>query len=178
LFERKRGEFEDGIRAKYIDKEMVIERNLFFRVYFASNGEIPMALQKKLFVKAVDPKKLIEDQARLDRFYFAYLLFLRIANPHSLSRNFRGPTLAKLFFMTERYKPSQKSAFPVVISQCMDNLVSDWDNLIKFSVPHSTHYFRVTTDKITGEKRHVFRTDKWVNSPDFLEDVKGFWATQ
>src|ERR1019366_7183365 len=48
LYERKRGEFADGLYRGYISVDLVLERNLFFRLYFAMIGDFDFAVQKKL----------------------------------------------------------------------------------------------------------------------------------
>lgn len=57
LYERKRGEFADGLNNNYVTSEQLIERNLFLRIYYSANGMIEVGAQKKLFQK-MTPRKL------------------------------------------------------------------------------------------------------------------------
>jgi hypothetical protein len=45
LYERKRGEFADGVHNEYIEPSQIVERNLFFRILFAANGDLTRAVQ-------------------------------------------------------------------------------------------------------------------------------------
>lgn len=55
FYERKRGEFLDGLRQKYIDSHRIIDRELVLRVCCALKGQVSEARRqsaKKLFAKA------------------------------------------------------------------------------------------------------------------------------
>ncbi len=51
LYERKRGEFSAGINDGYVDSKRVIERNLFWRVYYSANGKVDKGSERRLFKK-------------------------------------------------------------------------------------------------------------------------------
>lgn len=74
LYERKRGEFADGVNSGYIGSEQVIERNFFLRIYFSANGDINLGSQKKLFQKNPEKKLKLTDE-KLKRFFIGYHLF-------------------------------------------------------------------------------------------------------
>jgi hypothetical protein len=77
LYERKRGEFSDGIANGYVDKDSIIERNLFFRLYYASFGRIELATRKRLFQKNDFPGLNIDEPSSFDRLSLAYQLHSR-----------------------------------------------------------------------------------------------------
>lgn len=74
LYERKRGEFADGLNFGYITSYQVIERNFFLRIYFAANGDINLGSQKKLFQKNPEKKLKIDDE-KIRKFYIGHHLF-------------------------------------------------------------------------------------------------------
>lgn len=74
LYERKRGEFADGLNFGYITPDQVIERNFFLRIYFAANGDINLGSQKKLFQKNPE-RKLKIDYDKIRKFYIGHHLF-------------------------------------------------------------------------------------------------------
>jgi hypothetical protein len=51
FLERKRGEFEDGIREGYIKESEIIERTLFFRAALLAQGRLKQAVGRKLVAK-------------------------------------------------------------------------------------------------------------------------------
>ncbi len=65
LYERKRGEFADGLHKKYVTPVNVLERNRFFRIFLAAQGDVRRAIEKKLFIRYQNPRGTIEDEAAL-----------------------------------------------------------------------------------------------------------------
>lgn len=64
LYERKRGEFSDGIKDGYISAKDVVNRVLFARLFYAANGHLGRALQKRM----LDRHQLeVRGSAMLDR---------------------------------------------------------------------------------------------------------------
>lgn len=51
LYERKRGEFSDGLSDRYINKKDIIERNEFWRIALCAKKELRKSFSKKLFEK-------------------------------------------------------------------------------------------------------------------------------
>ena len=74
LYERKRGEFGDGVRNKYISAEQIVGRTQFARIYLAANGSINKALRKR--VSYNDIKGDVDsDKPALERFVLGLHLF-------------------------------------------------------------------------------------------------------
>ncbi|MFJ5319122.1 AIPR family protein [Pectobacterium versatile] len=74
LYERKRGEFSDGLNSGYVESNQIIERNFFLRIYLASNGNINLGSQKKIFQKNPEKRLSISEQ-KLNNFYLGYNVF-------------------------------------------------------------------------------------------------------
>jgi len=75
LFERKRGEFADGIHKGYVTLDQTVERNLLFRLYLAVQGDLKGAMQKRLFMRFNGPERIMEDLHLLDRVAYAFWLY-------------------------------------------------------------------------------------------------------
>ena len=86
LYERKRGEFADGVRDKYIESKAIVERNTFWRIYYAANGDIARATQKRLFQKNKFDDDLAQDLAAFDRWSEGFVAYSQI-------RSVRGQNL-------------------------------------------------------------------------------------
>jgi hypothetical protein len=67
LYEKKRGEFSDGVHDRYVLASNIVERNNFWRIYYASNGSLHIAVQKKLFQRNLFPADALENLTALDR---------------------------------------------------------------------------------------------------------------
>jgi hypothetical protein len=77
LYERKTGEFYDGISAGVIDPELIINRFDFIKAYIAYKGEPAtgrrisedVAFQEDYFYK------VLNDQSKYAEMFFSFLLF-------------------------------------------------------------------------------------------------------
>jgi len=107
LYERKRGEFADGVYNDYISEKSILERNLFYRMYFSSNGHVAKARQKKLFMKQeIEYDDLLAGEA-LNNTYFGYLCFMKIRKLKNPKQKVDLRTYAKVRAMTILYKPDK-----------------------------------------------------------------------
>ncbi|MBE5317039.1 MAG: AIPR family protein [Xanthomonadales bacterium] len=101
LYERKRGEFADGVRDGYITLRVVIERNSFWRVYYAANGDIDQAAQKRLFQKNNFKEKILQDPASFDRWAQGFRTYARIRSVLGSGMRFERSHYAMIFACVE-----------------------------------------------------------------------------
>jgi hypothetical protein len=87
LFERKRGEFGDGIRDGYLAVDQVLERNTFAKIYFAANGALSIGRARRAFLHLKEPSLAAQNPNALDRFYLAYRYYLAAGRPPLNRRN-------------------------------------------------------------------------------------------
>src|SRR5690606_1952873 len=123
LYERKRGEFADGILNGYIPQESVLERNLFFRMYYSSNGYITKAREKKLFIRQSLSFEELTKGVRLDNAYFGYLCFKRIYTSRSSYQRVDLSTYAKVYAMTLLFKPKRIADYETASSRSEERRV-------------------------------------------------------
>lgn len=180
LYERKRGEFADGLHKKYIDQQEVLERNLFFRLFLASNGNLQKAGEKKLFLKFQNPEEVIKDENQLDNFYFGYLAyssFMKLERKRNYEFQQRHlEVFGKVYAMTKKYRPSRVGDFETVLQQQLKNFEKDWKDFMKAIEAAGQKYIRKVTDKKTGEERIVFNRHRWLKSKSFEEDISKYFA--
>jgi hypothetical protein len=73
LYERKRGEFSDGIKDGYTSSKHIVDRVLFARLFYAANGRLGVALTKRILDR--HEPGIVEDRTKLDRFVAALAAF-------------------------------------------------------------------------------------------------------
>ncbi|MFI5095264.1 MAG: AIPR family protein [Candidatus Acidiferrales bacterium] len=177
LYERKRGEFADGLHNGYIDRKQVVERNFFFRVLFAANGDLGTAVQKRLFTKLSKSKWAMPGANELDRFYFAYLCF-QLLEPTQTETDYRTKEIyAKLFVMTSWFIPSNPADFAAVAEKALPSFVAEWDRFVKINESTNTKFIKMRYDPYTQQTVARFGRGKWVRSQSFLVDVKKYFET-
>ena len=77
LYERKSGEYHDGIKNAYVKKNLVIDRLQFIKAYWAFKGH-PAAARRtseKVIFKEENFYKILHDVKAYNEMFFAYLLF-------------------------------------------------------------------------------------------------------
>lgn len=174
-YERKRGEFADGIYNSYISENSIVERNLFYKMFYAANGKVDKATEKKLFYKQ---GLTIEDfsNIELDNAYFGYLVFKKMNGAKKINERVDVSDYAKVFAMTTVYKPQNLLEYNNAIEKNYENFDSEWPNFLNYFTK-STVITKTRIDKITGERRSYQKKDyrKWYNSVEFGNDAEFFF---
>jgi len=80
LYERKAGEFHDGIQNGYVDRKLVIDRLKFIKAYLAFKGE-PAAARRtseKVIFKEDTFFQILHDVSGYHEMFFSYLMFIEM----------------------------------------------------------------------------------------------------
>lgn len=171
LFERKRGEFADGINQGYLEPSNIIERNLFFRIIYASQGKINKAADKKLFQAHDLSSDLPTNQNKLDDFYFSFLCFRKIYKPNSILSRKDRHVYGQIYIMTKLYKPSEKKDFEKIITEKYPEFLNIWNQFVDYVSNQPNRYNKTYIDKETKKIHTTFSQTRWFRSPDFEKDL-------
>lgn len=178
LYERKRGEFADGVHNRYIDPTHIVERNLFFRIFFAANADLTRAVQKRLFTKLSNTQWAIPKPSELDRFYFAFHCF-RLLEPNNNSWQFQThERYAQVFVMTSWFMPQDISQAEPVAVKALPTFKAAWDRFVKFHETNNKRFIKTRIDKATQMPIQRFQRGKWIRDVSFQTDVKEFFEKQ
>ncbi|WP_084383574.1 AIPR family protein [Hydrogenophaga flava] len=176
LYERKRGEFSDGVRERYIHPTSIIERNSFWRIFYAANGKLDIAVQKRLFQKNKFNPSISKDSAALDRWRIGYEIFTQINSETQNSIKFGYAQYAQIYACIELF-PDISKIDQTQIKNALHSPNGLWQNFIGQvknriqNKPDSfgTHAFN---------KKGVFNWSNYYKSRDFIRDIKHFVNTQ
>lgn len=173
LYERKRGEFADGLFNNYIAEGQIIERNLFFRMYFSANGHVEKGKQKKLFTKQKFTDQTLKETDLLDNAYFGYLCFKKLYKAKHHNQSVDKITYAKVYAMTLLYKPTQFSEYQKMVDDNLEKFDEEWKSFIR-TVSTNKRYLMQYKDKKTGEEktRNTFNSSKYFDTEEFKNDLK------
>ncbi|MBN2891867.1 MAG: AIPR family protein, partial [Bacteroidales bacterium] len=177
LYERKRGEFADGVFNKYINQNEILERNLFYRMFFASNGKIKKAREKKLFVNQnLSFDELVSDN-KLDNTYFGYLCFKKMINLNHTNQRVDIESYAKVYAMTILFKPAELVHYESAANLYFQGLSSHWK---EFIANHKNHY-EITKTRFNRKTRETVSYQsidyaKWFESEQFKDDIISFYS--
>jgi hypothetical protein len=176
FYERKRGEFSDGVRAGYIDRRKILERNLFLRIFLASRGDIREAGRKRIFIQHQLTLDELTDAAALDVFADGFDLFngLTPRNPDRNANNARRyrDALAKVYIGVT------KTNRAMTIASRVGSVEALWTQLLHLISSSGGRYSTRVVDRKTGERRDAFAPEKWMSSPQFEDDLKKDFCRQ
>jgi hypothetical protein len=189
LFERKRGEFQDGLKDKYLDDVQIIERNLFLRIYCASNGSLLNAHQKAIFAHFKNPERLCEDTSGLDRAYFGYFCFQALKVRQSQTEAAaETPTdqgreaFCRLFALSLSRFPETVPLIQSQAEQLAGELVEQshgqWIAFVDSIAKSEKTYVDYVRDRKTDEIVGVFSRSKWLRSSRIEKDIRMHFTAQ
>jgi len=171
LFERKRGEFGDGLNKKYIDKSQILERNLFYRIYCAANGEINKAIEKRIFLNKVLENEILTNIDKLDNFYFGFRCFKLISNSSNPQKTKHKYIYAQIYGVTKRYKPNKIDDYELTLKDNLSAFKKEWGLFIEQKAKENSRYVRTYIDKETRTPRQAFNPVLWYRSHEFEKEV-------
>jgi hypothetical protein len=175
LFERKRGEFADGIYNGYATSDQVLERNLFFRLFMAVRGEILDAVKKKLFMSFDKPERTIEELTLLDRVAYAFWLYkplFRQFQNKGKSPERDRQLYAQIYVLANRDLPANTEEWEDVAKTSVQEFEPDWRAFIGGSAAIKKNFWRNVVDPKTGKTTTAFSAGRWMNSDEFVPDVQ------
>jgi AIPR protein len=175
LFERKRGEFQDGVHNGYIEGTEIIERNLFFRIMFAANGQLNKAVQKRLFAKLSKSGWAVPTSIQLDRFYFAYLCFQLLYPNLTLLDHQNKEIYAKLYVLASWYKPTEVHDFEAASKDTVERFLPEWDRFVSLHESTDARFTRVRIDGATQQPVTYFNKRRWIQSGTFRKDADDYF---
>jgi hypothetical protein len=78
FYERKRGEYEDGLRAGYIQKAQIIDRDIFIRLCNSCDHKPAEAKRFKHLFKEENFARTLNDVSRYKQYFFAFRCYERL----------------------------------------------------------------------------------------------------
>lgn len=175
LFERKRGEFGDGLNNGYINKNQILERNLFFRIYCACNGEINKAVEKRIFMSKALEEGILNDTSKLDNFFFGLKCFKRISNSPNPQKTKHKYIYAQIYAFTKRFKPLNANDYDTAINDNLGQFKKEWADFEKKKSQGSSKFIRTYIDKETQTPRQAFNEKIWYRSVELEKDVINYF---
>lgn len=157
-YERKRGEYADDIRNKYIERHQIIDREDFIRCCIAISNNPVMARQRstdKLFSKN-DFNKHIPSADKYKEYVFAYMTLMELTNKRLLEANVKQ--YARYSIVTVVGHKFRQDIATAEYGEYVRNIVSDilvqWDEFersVQQKEDNKKYYFKEKRDPNTGE---------------------------
>ena len=181
-YERKRGEFADGVRNKYIQRSQIIDREDFLRCCVAIINNPVAARQRsteELFSKSEFDRQLPNADG-YRRYVFAYMTFNGLTNRRlraesiKLYARYAIVTVADQYYHPE-WNPNE---YNKKLEEALKTIFSQWADFEKFvqQLPdNKQYYFIEEKDPQTGEMRINANWQGYYKGRTLLRDLKDFF---
>jgi hypothetical protein len=166
-YERKRGEYADGIREKYINRSQIVDRDTFLRLCLACDFH-PAAARRNsstVLFREDNFSEILSDKNRAHEYFFAYRCYLLL---NDIERQFTKEPNNQ--FGVVNYGQALRYGKYAVISVCnllsqdktlesvkqlVETILSNWLKFESYaiSMPTNSAYFRIYIDPDTEEKQ-------------------------
>jgi len=163
LYERKRGEFSDGLRDGYVRADQIVERNHLLRLFYTANGQIKKGTEKRLFQKNSFPDLDLGDDVAFDRLYLALYVFNHLKKDIKPNQRIEKDVYAKVFAYAEIFLTEGLQVDEPTISANLKILGTEWNDFIQKQREKAT------------QEGHAFKEQKYYRSSAFERDVSKFF---
>lgn len=171
FYERKKGEFAEGIRSKYIEKSKIIDREVFLKICLSIVGNPSQARRasaKQLFTKEVF-KQTISDLNSANKYFFGYLVYEYLGSLQSkfekdannkfgqaqYGNAFRYGKFAMIYVIAKSYFENiAKNNLREKVKLETDKILNKWLRFEEFvtAQTYNKAYFRKYHDPETGKE--------------------------
>ena len=176
LYERKRGEFSDGIRDGYVRAPDVVERNHFWRLFYTANGKINLGFQKKLFQRNEFPDVHLEEHEKFDRLFLAIHVYRRLKRELSFHARVEKDLYGKVYAYIQLYLHEGLTTDQEVIDANLSALEEKWSSFMNVQRSRPGPGRLAFIDKATGEARALFSDEKYYRGHTFEKDLVGYFG--
>ena len=182
FYERKRGEFGDGIRSGYIDRSKIIDRDHFIRICLASQNN-PVSARagsvNSFFIKS-NFDSILSDSSSYKKYIYALKAFEKVpkyANINSNARNL-GRYAITCIVSNLFNKELPVDEYDKSIDKQVMEIVNDWKNFedtIRQDIVNKKYYFKEMFDKETGDRIIETNWTAYYKGRTILRDIKNYF---
>lgn len=180
-YERKRGEFGDGLKNGYITRSEIIDRELFLKVCLAAQFRPNESNQGQLKLFSLTKfSNILPDSQSYRKNMFAYFIYLRI--PQLKTPNLRYAASLGRFAVTAIVTASYSSEirtdeFAEFITEGVRSVLSKWPQFESFvrNQRNNKAYFNEVFDKMTGKKIVEANWAGYFKGSTLVQDLKTFF---
>lgn len=182
-YERKKGEFGDGLSRKYISRNQLIDRETFLRICLSVKGEPSRgrsASAYKLFEKKTFDS-IIADETNYRKYVYAYLAYVKISEIKSESVNVLNlARYSVACVVAQRYcEDLPLGNFEESVKVNLQEVISEWPNFEKYvrtKKLNRDYYFKEVFDKETGEKTIETNWTAYYKGRTLNNDLKEYFG--
>ncbi|MCS3514348.1 AIPR family protein [Pseudomonas grimontii] len=192
-YERKKGEYADGIKEKYISRDLVIDRETLLRLAMTCDGLPAQARRtssKRLFQEE-NFRKFLNSPDRHSEYFYAYSCYLSLFDlekelskykddrfgTSNFGQGVRYGKFAVVSICAKRFG-SKKGSHQDARSHIMD-VLNEWVSFERFSIanPLNHTYFRVYTDEESGATNQELNFEGYYKGRTLNNDIQHYFLS-
>jgi hypothetical protein len=175
LYERKRGEFSEGLREGYITSSDIVSRVRFMRIYLTANGFLSKALRKRVTVHAVGSD--IEQKVdALDNFLVAYSAFDVLRRGKNIMGTKGYVALLPKVYAAMTVAESIDGELRQRGVAAAQQVERSWPDFMQYLAKNRSQALRTVKDPDTGKQVHELREARNSFGSDYVELVREFFS--
>jgi len=191
FYERKRGEYADGVRAGYIQRSQILDREIFLRMCKCCDMEPADARRMSLLqlFERQHFERTLRDPNRFEEYYFAYRCFIAL---NQIKKGFSRDKKNKFGIMN--YGNGLQYGIYGIISACrlklgeqkltgdvqeiVNTTLGEWIKFEEFAVeqPDNSYYFRLYIDTETGIQKRDLNFNNYYKGRTLTKDLRTFFG--
>lgn len=182
LLERKRGEFYDGLRYGYIDKDQVIDRGIFMRIAFATLGQpVPPKKEKQLLTEE-KINSVLNDNKNFRRYFFGCILFSELQtlpNKGRIAQAISPAFYSIISVATLKYYKNglNDDELKILAKEAVNSITSDWylfENYVMTKF-HNKSYFNYNFNFYNKTYKLISKFPNYYRSANLAIDLNEFF---
>lgn len=179
LYERKRGEFSDGIKLKYIDESIILSRNIFVTIALACQGKY---LKTSRVFKSPADYKNVFNKDNFNDYKVGIQVYYFLKNNYSSDKLIKSKNILKnnfqsfLYIVILKHQELDKNGLDnELIKKIADYILKKSEHFEEYALNLASNkkYFK------TVEKGNIIRTtinfNKYYKSNNAKNDLKKFF---
>lgn len=187
-YERKRGEYSDGLKEKYINRKQIINRDILLRIAMACRGDASQARRnsdKVIFQESNFSQSLNASEDAVHMYYYAYLCYQYLVrlekNPDNIEYNGFGLKYGKYALITAIiYKKYIDKNSIINYQNDVDNMLKEWINFEqKISSLGTNHsYFYQLSFQDNRDPELYYNFDGYYKGRTLNIDLKNYFNSK
>ena len=193
-YERKRGEFGDGLRNKYIDRSLIINRDHFIRICMAVDGKPSQARRNSENVNFSESnfKSVLKDSEKYKDYFYGFICFEFLNRLQNTFEKINNNSFGEInygnalrygkysvvsVFSRKRKEIEPNESYITQIEQTTLEILSEWLNFEKYAESqfNNSSYFRKKIDDLTNDIRLELNYTGYYKGRTINDDLKGFF---
>lgn len=188
FYQRKAGEFGEGLKNKYIDRKKIIDREVLLRLILSCHGKPSEARRSGIttLFKKSNFDKILFDTMYYKTYVVAYIAlqelnsyqskFTSIKNNKDGIVNYGYSLRYGKYAVISAIMKDHKNTKETEIKEIVEKYLYKWMEFEKFIIsnPINSNYFREIEDLDTGTKRQILNFDGFYKGTTLNKEINNF----